>query len=210
MGELPPREFVIAIEYFYPVLKHLFDLVYRSEELANNPRAMAQRIIIVTSIALLLLAHDYVCNGQSTPADQRAYLDPHNSARSAVGVVAVIWNTTLEDYALDYAQSQTSRCSGGNLVHSGGPYGENLFWGSGGGATWTPQDAVNDWVSEKQYYDYSSNSCADGQECGHYTQVVWSTTTSIGCASVTCDGDASTLIICSYDPPGNYNGEKPY
>jgi len=167
------------------------------------------RILMAIALIAVVQLAGHV-NGQSTTAtDQSAYLDPHNSARSAVGVDAVVWNTTLEDYALNYAQTQTSQCSGGNLVHSGGPYGENLFWGSGG-ATWTPQDAVNDWVSEKQYYDYTSNSCAGGQECGHYTQVVWSTTTSIGCASVTCTGDASTYIICSYNPRGNYIGEKPY
>jgi pathogenesis-related protein 1 len=167
------------------------------------------RILMAIALIAVVQLAGHV-NGQSTTAtDQSAYLDPHNSARSAVGVDAVVWNTTLEDYALNYAQSQTSQCSGGNLVHSGGPYGENLFWGSGG-ATWTPQDAVNDWVSEKQYYDYSSNSCVGGQECRHYTQVVWSTTTSIGCASVTCTGDASTYIICSYNPRGNYNGERPY
>lgn len=160
----------------------------------------------VALLAVLILHAEHHTDAQTTT--QSAYLDPHNSARSAVGVAAVVWNSTVEAYAVNYAQSQSSSCSGGNLVHSGGPYGENLFWGSAG-TTWTPEDAVDDWVSEKQYYDYSSNSCVGGQECLHYTQVVWSTTTSIGCASVTCTGDASTYIICSYNPPGN-NGERPY
>lgn len=160
----------------------------------------------VALLAVLILHAEHHTNAQT--ATQSAYLDPHNSARSAVGVAAVVWNSTVEAYAVNYAQSQTSSCSGGNLVHSGGPYGENLFWGSAG-TTWTPEDAVNDWVSEKAYYDYTSNSCASGHECGHYTQVVWSSTTDIGCASVSCS-DASTYIICSYYPPGNYVGEKPY
>jgi pathogenesis-related protein 1 len=138
----------------------------------------------------------------------QAYLDPHNAARAAVGVAPLVWSTTLENYALTYAQSQIHQCT--PLRHSGGPYGENLFWGSAG-ANWTPQDAVALWVREKQYYHEPTNTCSapKGQTCLHYTQVVWSSTTDLGCASVRCQ-DGSTLIICSYNPPGNWAGERPY
>ncbi|KAI3872643.1 hypothetical protein MKX03_014987 [Papaver bracteatum] len=73
------------------------------------------------------------------------------------------------------------------LIHSDGPLGENLFWGGGYG--WTPAQAVKAWVDEGQYYDHSTNSCAPGQECGHYTQIVSARTTSIGCAMLQCDDD---------------------
>jgi pathogenesis-related protein 1 len=138
----------------------------------------------------------------------QAYLDPHNAARADVGVAPLVWSTTLENYALTYSQSQIYQCA--SLTHSGGPYGENLFWGSAG-ANWTPQDAVASWVSEKQYYDEPSNTCSapEGQTCLHYTQVVWSSTTELGCASVPCQ-DGSTFIMCSYNPPGNWDGERPY
>ena len=67
-----------------------------------------------------------------------------------------------------------------------------LVWGSGGGN--------NSW----------SNSCADEQECGHYTQIVWRTRRRIGCARVFFLGGRGGFMTCNYDPPGNYIGERPY
>ena len=90
-------------------------------------------------------------------------------------------------------------------MHSGGPFGENIAWGSG---DLKGTDAVNMWVDEKPNYDYNSNSCVGG-ECLHYTQVVWLNSVGLGCAKVQCNS-GGTFIGCNYDPPGNYVGEKPY
>ena len=68
---------------------------------------------------------------------------------------------------------------------------------------------VDAWASEVVYYDYESNSCDRGEMCGHYTQLVWSTTERVGCAMATC-ADGSEIWMCDYDPPGNYVGEWPY
>src|SRR3979409_941582 len=40
---------------------------------------------------------------------------------------------------------------------------------------------------------------------GHFTQVVWKSTTKLGCAKNTCSlgGVSGTLWACEYDPPGN-------
>ena len=133
------------------------------------------------------------------------YLSPHNAARAAVGVGAVSWSTKLQSYAESYANQRIGDCK---LQHSGGPYGENIFWGSG--SSWKAADAVNLWVGEKNDYNYASNSCAAGKQCGHYTQVVWRATTSIGCARVVCNNNAGVFIICSYEPAGNVVGQKPY
>ncbi|KAH7673599.1 Cysteine-rich secretory protein-related protein [Dioscorea alata] len=83
-----------------------------------------------------------------------------------------------------------------------------LFWGSG--ADYNAVDAVNLWVSEGQDYDYNSNTCAQGKVCGHYTQVVWSSSTNIGCARVVCDNNGGIFITCNYNPAGNVIGERPY
>ena len=63
-------------------------------------------------------------------------------------------------------------------------------------------------------YHYANNSCDAGQMCGHYTQLVWRDSVRIGCAVHRCSplpgfGPAD-LIVCEYDPPGNWVGEKPY
>jgi len=41
---------------------------------------------------------------------------------------------------------------------------------------------------------------------GHFTQVVWAATTTVGCAVKSCP--KYPIYICEYDPPGNviYNG----
>ena len=147
----------------------------------------------------LAMAHTTIA--QNSPQD---FVSAHNAARAAVGVGPVSWDNTVAAYAQNYANQRIGDCK---LVHSGGPYGENLFWGSG--REYTAADAVNLWVSEKQWYDYSTNTCAAGKVCGHYTQVVWRDSTHIGCARVTCNSGA-IFIICNYYPPGNIVGERPY
>jgi hypothetical protein len=43
---------------------------------------------------------------------------------------------------------------------------------------------------------------------GHYTQIVWRNTQSVGCALV---GNGRTdFLVCRYSPAGNFYGERPY
>uniref|UniRef100_A0A0D3F538 non-specific serine/threonine protein kinase n=1 Tax=Oryza barthii TaxID=65489 RepID=A0A0D3F538_9ORYZ len=143
------------------------------------------------------------------------FLDLQNRARADVGVAPLTWDDTVAAYARRYAATRKGDC---NLQHSGGPYGESIFWGSAG-ANWTAANAVASWASEKQFYNCSDGSCAGDQgwhsekqfyKCGHYTQMVWAKTTKVGCAAVNCDADRGTFIICDYDPPGNVLGVQAY
>ncbi|KAK2987452.1 hypothetical protein RJ640_018589 [Escallonia rubra] len=156
---------------------------------------LSAAVVCCISLAFLHLSH-----AQNSPQD---YLDAHNSARANVGVGAMTWDNTVAAYAQNYANQRIGDC---NLVHSGGPYGENLAKGSG---TFTGTAAVNLWVAEKPYYNYTANSCASGHVCGHYTQVVWQNSVRLGCARVQCN-NGWWFVICSYDPPGNYVGQRPY
>ncbi|KAM0937374.1 putative CAP domain-containing protein [Dioscorea sansibarensis] len=162
--------------------------------------AVSKLAIYLACIMALAMAGHAVA--QNSPDD---YVNAHNSARSNVGVGPVTWNDTVTAYAEDYANQRANDCQ---LIHSNGPYGENLFWGSG--ADYSGVDAVNAWVSEGQDYDYNSNTCAEGKVCGHYTQVVWSSSTNIGCARVVCNNNLGIFIICNYFPAGNVVGERPY
>lgn len=132
------------------------------------------------------------------------FLDGHNAARRAVGVPTLAWDPSLANYARLYSNQRRKDCK---LVHSPGyAYGETLFWGKG--KKWSAKDAVSAWVAEKKWYRYSDNSCS-GQQCSHYTQVVWRTTKYVGCAKIICtSGD--TFMACEYYPPGNYIGQRPY
>ncbi|OQX24148.1 MAG: hypothetical protein BWK80_22360 [Desulfobacteraceae bacterium IS3] len=125
----------------------------------------------------------------------------HNYWREQVGVAAVTWSSEVAAYAQEWADNmQTQGCG---LEHRrSGMYGENLAGGYGMSA----QEVVDMWAGEKAYYNYESNSC--NGVCGHYTQVVWRSTTQIGCGMASCGG--KEVWVCNYNPAGNYIGMKPY
>ncbi|XP_074358498.1 basic form of pathogenesis-related protein 1-like [Apium graveolens] len=135
-----------------------------------------------------------------TPQD---FLTSHNKARAQVGVGPIKWNNKVAAYAQNYAAQRSNDCK---LQHSGGPYGENIAE-----ASWdfSPVEAVKIWVDEKPFYDYSNNKCI-GHDCLHYTQVVWRKSINLGCAKVQCKNNKWFFVICNYDPPGNFAGERPY
>ncbi|KAM0937357.1 putative CAP domain-containing protein [Dioscorea sansibarensis] len=132
------------------------------------------------------------------------YLRGHNEARNDSGVDPVTWDDKVASFAQNYTNQRIGDC---RLIHSHGPYGENLFNGTWTG--YTANDALYSWVSEKQYYNYTSNTCQPGRVCGHYTQIVWRDSTKIGCARANCD-NGGVIISCNYDPPGNVAGRRPY
>ncbi|CAI9104200.1 OLC1v1002829C1 [Oldenlandia corymbosa var. corymbosa] len=156
--------------------------------------------ICFISIAFALVNPSFA---QNAPQD---YLDAHNAARAQVGVGAINWDDNLAAYAQNYADQAQAEDTCDTLVHSQGPYGENLAGGTG---DFTGRQAVELWVQEGGDYDYESNSCAPDKVCGHYTQVVWQNSVNVGCARVVC-ANGWAYVICSYDPPGNVIGERPY
>ncbi|TVU28857.1 hypothetical protein EJB05_20393, partial [Eragrostis curvula] len=107
----------------------------------------------------------------------------------------------------DKAEQWASQFKGNCAAASPAP-GVNVFVGNPG-ATWLPSDAVAAWAAEKDNYNYDSNSCAEGKECGHYKQVVWQGTKEVGCAVLDCDNGA-TLMTCHYEPQGDIEGQKPF
>ncbi|CAN6272054.1 unnamed protein product [Urochloa humidicola] len=145
------------------------------------------------------------CDSQLAQNSPQDFLYLQNGYRSAMGLGILSWNSTLAAYAESYAAERMTDCK---KIPSGGPYGENIFQGAGGtGAS----DAIFSWFGEKQYYNCTTNNC-EGAPCGDYTQLIWANTTSVGCASVTCDSNAGggTFITCNYNPRGNVAGERPY
>ena len=69
------------------------------------------------------------------------------------------------------------------------------------------QNVVDSWGSEMKNYDYAGNSCHG--VCGHYTQVVWKSTTEVGCGTAVC-GNKAQIWVCRYAPSGNMAGQRPY
>ncbi|XP_030535702.1 pathogenesis-related protein PRB1-3-like [Rhodamnia argentea] len=171
-----------------------------------NSRAMMHSAVSLACFFIILTTLSTTAVEASATSAQmiREFLDGHNAARKAVGVPLLAWDASLATYARAYANQRRADC---RLVHSPGyAFGENLFWGQGG--RWSAGDATAAWVAEKRWYHYADNSCS-GQECTHYTQVVWRTTRRVGCSKIICNS-GDTFIACEYYPPGNYIGQRPY
>ncbi|XP_071742139.1 pathogenesis-related protein PR-1-like [Rutidosis leptorrhynchoides] len=171
---------------------------------------LAPLIILLFFHTLLISNSIYAITHQKLRTQPRVnainqFLTTQNKARAALHMRPLVWDAGLAKYADMYARQRRQDCL---LKHSNGPFGENIFWASGDG--WTPAEAAVAWVAEKRWYNYRSNSCGGGRECGHYTQVVWKNTKRIGCARVTCFGGRGVFMTCNYFPPGNYIGERPY
>lgn len=144
-----------------------------------------------------------------TVPTSRQFLQAHNEARAAVGVPPLTWNATLLLDALRYSKELRIGCKARPLTAWGtdGIYGRNLFKGFGSRSA---ADAAAAWVGERRWYDRGANTCAPGQICGAYTQVVWRGTRHLGCARYTCRNGVDTVAVCEYYPPGNVAGERPY
>jgi hypothetical protein len=86
----------------------------------------------------------------------------------------------------------------------GGPTGENLAAGYANASA-----AVDAWGLEREHYDW--NQPGFSEATGHFTQVVWSNTTTVGCGRKACNGDGGTpgyYVVCEYYPPGNVEGDN--
>ena len=141
--------------------------------------------------------------------------DAHNAVRAEVGVPPLTWDPQLAAIAQAWVeQCVDDQAPTGLIDHNPGRsngyptyVGENIY-GSGGQASGVA--AVELWAAEKAYYDRPTNSCQAGRVCGHYTQVVWRTTTKVGCALHRCPGlTYGSTVVCNYAPGGN-SGGPPY
>jgi len=119
-------------------------------------------------------------------------LDSHNRVRAKHGLNPLKWSDKLAKYSQEWAD------------HLGKGQSCQMYH-----RQVTIRHVVKAWADEEPWYNYKSNSCLPGKQCGHYTQMVWRDTTEVGCAVKFC-GDQSQNWVCSYNPPGNVIGKRPY
>ncbi|KFY36419.1 hypothetical protein V495_07923 [Pseudogymnoascus sp. VKM F-4514 (FW-929)] len=131
----------------------------------------------------------------SSRSFQRAIIDTHNFYRKEHNASALAWNKTSAAYAANWAGA----C---NFKHSGGPTGENLAAGYPNATA-----SIDAWGTERDEYDFKKGEFS--HETGHFTQVVWKDTTTVGCGRTKCDGRGGSpgwYVVCEYYPPGNVIG----
>lgn len=124
-------------------------------------------------------------------------LAAHNFYRSEHSASALTWNSTS-------AKTATSWSSACAFKHSGGPTGENLAAGYANASA-----SVDAWGLERESYNWKKPGFSEAT--GHFTQLVWSNTTSVGCGRTSCQGEGGTpgfYVVCEYWPAGNIVGDN--
>ena len=137
-------------------------------------------------------------------------LATHNRYRSEVSVPPLTWSSELANDAKAWADRLASP---GNrtLRHDRNTNnGENLWMGTSGAFTLTQM--LDSWGREKRYFVnnvFPNVSSTDRwSDVGHYTQMIWSETTEVGCAI--SSNSSFDFFVCRYSPPGNFQGQRVY
>lgn len=139
--------------------------------------------------------------------EEQAMLSYHNEARASVDVAPLIWSEELSKHAATWGA--TLAAQGCKLQHTkDSKYGENLFMTSSNKNHEAVIEAAESWESERDNYSGQPLSKSNVSSVGHYTQMVWSITSAVGCAKVECNNQF--IVICHYSPVGNQLGAKPY
>ena len=73
----------------------------------------------------------------------------------------------------------------------------------------TPTLAIDAWAAEANAYNFGRAEFSEST--GHFTQLVWKNTDSVGCGAANCDNDADNgahgwFMVCEYTPRGNVVG----
>ncbi|OAA41001.1 Allergen V5/Tpx-1-related protein [Metarhizium rileyi] len=123
-----------------------------------------------------------------------AILNSTNFYRKQHNASELFWNKTLASFATDYLRK--SDCI---FEHSGGPYGENLAEGYPNATA-----SVEAWGDERHMFDFDDARFT--HDTGHFTQLVWKDTTTVGCGRRLC-GESGWYLVCEYWPRGNVIGQ---
>ena len=131
----------------------------------------------------------------------------HNIERARVGSGLVTWDAALAAGAQSWA---TYLSASGRLEHSQRKLrpgvGENLAMSPG--AVHSVDALVGLWIAEKRDFMpgiFPANSrTGNWVAVSHYTQMIWPTTTRIGCAEASSRG--RHYLVCRYSPKGNADG----
>ncbi|KAI2649064.1 Cysteine-rich secretory protein LCCL domain-containing 1 [Labeo rohita] len=161
-----------------------------------------------------------------TASDMQAILDLHNKLRGKVYPQAsnmeyMVWDTELERSAQEWAET---------CLWEHGPAGLLPQIGQNLGVHWgryrPPTSHVQAWYDEVKDYSFPyPQECnphcpftCSGPVCTHYTQLVWATSSRIGCAINVCYNmnvwgqiwAKAVYLVCNYSPKGNWWGYAPY
>ncbi|XP_060069912.1 LOW QUALITY PROTEIN: peptidase inhibitor R3HDML-like, partial [Ylistrum balloti] len=167
-------------------------------------------LVIVTSLVSM-------CGSLQDISQYRGYIQTfHNVLRAREGAADMqfmSYDLGLERRAASWA----NRCM---FRHQMAGFGENLAFVSSTGQAvndlYSINNAISNWYAERPLWRGGTGHC--GSAC-HYTQIVWSRTSRLGCALNHCSilGDRNGQVyqnakyfVCFYSPMGNWVGEPAF
>lgn len=160
--------------------------------------------------ALLAIGGAPMLTGFNAGFDARV-IAKHNAERAALGIPPLRWDPALAQSARRWADHLAAT---GRFQHAPenpfDPEGENLWAGTP--RRFSPEAMVDAWARERRYFRpgrFPENSVTGRvTDVGHYTQVMWRDTKTIGCAMAR--GVREDVLVCRYAQAGNWYGEMPF
>jgi hypothetical protein len=133
----------------------------------------------------------------------------HNAERMVMRVPLMAWDPALATGAATYARQLAYS---GTFAHSDRSarrgIGENLWMGTS--RAFSLEQMVGTWISERQWFRqgiFPNVSRSGGwARVGHYSQIIWPTTTRVGCGLA--NGRGRDVLVCRYAPAGNIDGRR--
>lgn len=161
----------------------------------------------ISLVALTPFMSGAIAPGQSLA---ERILNIHNHERTAVGVPPLEWDAGLavsaQVWANHLAKDNKFEHAPENYDK---PQGENIWAGSSG--YFSVENMIGAWIAEKRVYKPGlipeNSKTGRFGDVGHYTQLIWRASTTVGCAEAT--GGGETILVCRYAQAGNYYGESP-
>ena len=127
----------------------------------------------VIKISILLAIFSFITNSyisfddkiKTETINKELIVERHNYHRAQVSARDIQWSDTLAEYAQNWAEKIEKTCQ---LKHSGGQYGENIFWSI------TPRAGdyvVDHWCEEEKHFNHKSTTYIKGtsSKSGHYS-----------------------------------------
>ncbi len=122
-------------------------------------------------------------------------IQAHNVYRAKHGSPPLKWSVEAAKKAQSWAERLAST---GTLQHGNHDHmGQNIAYKSG--SEYKGQEVVDNWYSEEKTYNYSTPGFHGNS--GHFTQLVWKSTTHIGVGRAVIG--SKTYVVANYTPAGN-------
>ena len=127
----------------------------------------------------------------------------HNDFRSKHGVDPLQWSSQCAEKAQEWADQLAKM---GRLQHRREDnMGQNLaYMSTSNPDSVTGKQLVQMWYDEIKNYNFKAGQF--GMNTGHFTQLVWASTTAVG-AGVARTAKGQIFLVANYSPPGNVVGQ---